>query len=173
MKNLFLSFLVSTSLIACTNQNAETDKQVIGYNMSKDGNRAPIYGGDISAVKIMENWIKAHNERDLATIRSLEASENFEIISPDGRIDEGVDSQLKYLATWFTNNNPKVTIRFLIASNFTNKSGKLQQWVTSGGELIETIDGKEVKNMDYYDALIINGKIQKMLIGRRKIVAGE
>ena len=142
MKNLFLSFLVSASLIACTNQNAETDKQVIGYNMSKDGNRAPIYGGDISAVKIMENWIKAHNERDLATIRSLEASENFEIISPDGSIDEGVDSQLKYLATWFTNNNPKVTIRFLIASNFTNKSGKLQQWVTSGGELIETIEGK-------------------------------
>ena len=56
MKNLFLSFLVSASLIACTNQNAETDKQVIGYNMSKDGNRAPIYGGDISAVKIMENF---------------------------------------------------------------------------------------------------------------------
>ena len=43
MKNLFLSFLVSASLIACTNQNAETDKQVIGYNMSKYGNRAPIY----------------------------------------------------------------------------------------------------------------------------------
>ena len=40
-------------------------------------------------------------------------------------------------------------------------------------EIVHYIDGKEVKNMDYYDALIINGKIQKMLIGRRKIVAGE
>jgi len=173
MKNLLLLLFVSASLIACTNQNAKTDKEVIGYDMSEYDNRVKVYGGDISAVKIMENWIKAFNERDLATIKSLEATENFKMNNPNGRIFEGRDSHLKSLPTWFTNNNPKWKMKFFIANNFTNKSGKLQQWVTSGGELIETIDGTEVKSFHYYDALIVNGKIQIITIGSRKMVAGE
>lgn len=146
---------------------------MIGFDQSEDRNSVDLYAGDAAAVKIIENMIKAHNDRDNATIRSLETTENFKLYTPDGMVAEGSDNHLEALALWFANNNPKWKLNFCISNSYTNKAGQVQQWVTAGGVVTQIVEGKEVKVNQYYDSNIVNGKIQKMYIAERKLVAGE
>ena len=57
----------------------------------------------------MENYIKAHNEKDTAAIRKLDAADNFKIYAPTGELIEGPDAHIGFLSKWFTENNPKWT----------------------------------------------------------------
>ena len=173
MKKVLLSFLVAATLFACTSKTTTAEKQIIGFDQSEEGNRVDLYPGDLAGVKIVEDFVKAHNERDTATIRSLAATENFKLYGSNGMLSEGSDNHLKAIAPWFINNNPKWKLNFCISNSYTNKDGKVQQWVTSGGVLTQTVEGKEVKLNQYYDVRIVNGKIQLMYIADRKPTAGE
>jgi hypothetical protein len=69
--------------------------------------------------------------------------------------------------------NPKWKLNFAMASTLIDKNGKVSEWVTSSGTVTHTIDGKETKVNRYFDANIVNGKIQKMYIADRKLAPGE
>ena len=172
MKKLLLFTGIAISLIACTSQSTKTEKP-IGFDMSGGDGRTDLYGGNISNVSLMEKFFTALNERDTATIRSLEASQNLQIYTPEGNVITSVDSNIIHLSNWFAANNPKWKINFSAANSYTDKSGKLNEWVTSGVLVTHTVDGKEEKLNDYFDVFVVNGKIQKMFVTQRKVTAGE
>jgi hypothetical protein len=60
-----------------------------------------------------------------------------------------------------------------MANEFTDKDGKLQQWVTTGWEMTETVDGEISKRQEIFDVLIENGKIKTIYIAARPILTVE
>jgi hypothetical protein len=69
--------------------------------------------------------------------------------------------------------NPKWKLNFVLTNKSIDKNGKESEWVTSGGTVTHTVDGKETTVNRYFDANIVNGKIQKMYIADRKLSEGE
>jgi uncharacterized protein YacL (UPF0231 family) len=174
MKKSILAVLITTVLISCTNAPCpEAAPKAIGHEVSEDGTKLPLYTGDLSTVAVWEQYIKAHNERDLETIRSLNAVEGFKAYAPNGMVIEGTDAHIEFLTAWFTDANPKWKTSYLIENEFTNKEGELRQWVTSGHALTLTVEGEEVKLGQVHDALIVDGKIQKFYVTERVLSEGE
>ncbi len=91
MKNIIL-LLVSVSLMtSCietttNNNNKIIEKEsIIGYDVSDEGEKRDLKGGSIENIAIWENYIKAHNERDMEVIRSLD-SDTFKARGPQGHV---------------------------------------------------------------------------------------
>jgi hypothetical protein len=173
MKKFLLILAVSASFIACKETSATTEKQPIGFDMAGGKGRTALYGGDTTNVVLFENYIKALNDRDTATLRSLEASDSLKIYIPGGEVLTSGDKYISFMANYFTSMNPKWTLNFSLSNNYTDKEGKLHEWVTSSGVVTHTVDGKKTKVNRYFDANIVNGKIQKMYIADRKYSEGE
>ena len=53
---------------------------------------------------------------------------------------------------------------------YTDKEGKVQQWITSGHDLTLTVEGEEVKVNQVHDGLIVDGKIKMFTVNERVIV---
>ena len=96
----------------------------IGYQISDEGKKLPLYSNSKSSIQVWENYIKAHNEKDTAAIRNLNSLENFKAYAPTGELIEGSDAHIVFLSKWFTENNPKWTTKYMIANEYTNKDGK-------------------------------------------------
>jgi len=173
MKKLVLILAVSASFMACKEQSSTAEKQSIGFDMAGGSEKTALYGGDTTHVTLFENWIQALNDRDTATLRSLEASDSLKIYTPGGDVLTAGDDYKNYMATYFTNMNPKWKLNFSLANKSIDKNGKVSEWVTSSGTVTHTVDGKETKVNRYFDANIVNGKIQKMYIADRKLAPGE
>ena len=173
MKKLLLILAVSVSVIACKEQSATTEKQSIGFDMAGGTERTPLYGGDTTNVTLFENWIQSLNDRDTAKQRSLEASDSLKIYTPAGEVfTAGVDYK-NHMANYYTNMNPKWKLNFAIANKSTDKNGKVSEWVTSSAIVTHIVDGKETRVNRYFDANIVNGKIQKMYIADRTLLPGQ
>jgi preprotein translocase subunit SecF len=173
MKKLLIVLAISVSVIACKEQSATTEKQPIGFDMAGGTERTTLYGGDTTHVTLFENWIQALNDRDTAKLRSLEATDSLKIYAPNGDLLTAGQDYKNYMAKYFTNMNPKWKLNFAIANKSTDKNGKVSEWVTSSGTVTHTVDGKESKVNRYFDANIVNGKIQKMYIADRTLPQGE
>jgi hypothetical protein len=173
MKKLLLILAVSASVMACTEKSSTSEKQPIGFDMAGGSGRTALYGGDTTNVALFENYIKALNDRDTATLRSLEATDSLKIYIPGGEVLTTGDNYNNFMANYFTSMNPKWTLNFSLSNNYTDKEGKLHEWVTSSGIVTHIVDGKETKVNRYFDANIVNGKIQKMYIADRKFAPGE
>jgi hypothetical protein len=92
---------------------------------------------------------------------------------PDGNIAEGTDNHFKVLIPMFEAVNPRWDIKFILASSFKGKNGEVQQWVTGAAVVTLSIDGQDVKVNQYYDALVVDGKLRKVIVAERKLSAGE
>ena len=77
------------------------------------------------------------------------------------------DLPAEFLTKWFTDNSPKWTTNYLIANEYTDEQGKLQQWVTSGHDLTLNVEGNEVKLHQVHDAQIVNGKVKMFYVYER------
>jgi uncharacterized protein YacL (UPF0231 family) len=175
MKKSIFTILMTAVLISCntaTKLEVNTPK-AIGYEIEDDGSQTPLYTGDMSNLVIWQTYIKAHNERDLETIKSLNAEEGFKAYAPNGQVIEGTEAHIAFLTNWFADADPKWKTGYLIENEFTNKKGELRQYVTSGHELTLTVDGKEVKLGQVHDALISNGKVQMFYVTERVLAADE
>lgn len=170
MKKLILVFLSIALFYACVppaDSNQEAAPQEIGYQISKKGEKIPLYSGDMAAVSLVESYIKAHNDRDLETIKSLNAAEGFLIHGPNAEVIKGTEAQIELLTAWFEENNPVWKTKFLISNTYTDAKGKQQLWVTSGHDLSQTVDGKQVVVNQMHDALIVDGKITYFSVNER------
>ncbi len=173
MKKLLFILAVSASFMACKEESTTHEKQPIGFDMAGGTGRTALYGGDTSHVAIFENYIQALNDRDTTTLRSLESPDSLKIYTPGGDVLTSGDDYINFMAKYFTNMNPKWTLNFAMASTLTDKNGKISDWVTSSGTVTHTVDGKVTKVNRYFDANIVNGKIQKMYVTERKLTEGE
>ena len=145
----------------------------IGYQISDDGNKLPLYSNSKSSIQVWENYIKAHNEKDTAAIRNLNALENFKAYAPTGELIEGSDAHIAFLSKWFAENNPKWTTKYMIANEYTDKNDSSYQWVTSGHDMDLTVEGAEIKLNQVHDALIVDGKVQMFYVAERVKSPGE
>ena len=84
-------------------------------------------------VKLASGSVFSHlvNNGDIEAVRNLNVTENFKAIGPDGTVFDGSDAHIEFLTQWFENNAPKWETNYLIANEYTDKDGKLRQWVTS------------------------------------------
>lgn len=139
----------------------------IGVQISKKGEKIALYGGDMAAVSLWETYVKAHNERDLETIAALNAEKDFMVYGSTGEVIKGTKAHVAFLTTWFKEANPTWTTKFLITNMYTDKEGKVQQWITSGHDVTLTVEGKEVKVNQVHDALIVDGKIKEFSVNQR------
>ena len=166
MKKLFVLGIVIV-LFSCQQPITDAATTIIGYDISEEV-RTPLTAGDISTVAVWEAYIKAHNEKDIATIEGLNATKNFKIKGPKGEVFNGSDEQTTFLKTWFESDaNPQWTTKFLIANAFTSREGVLKQYVTSSHDVTLNIDGKNIKVNQIHDALIVNGKVQEFTVHER------
>ena len=174
MKKSIFTLLMTAVLISCnTAVKQDAAPKAIGYEIQDDGTKTPLYVGDMSNLAIWETYIKAHNERDLETIKSLNAEEGFKAYSSNGQVIEGTEAHIEFLTNWFADADPKWKMGYLIENEFTNNKGELRQYVTSGHQLTLTVDGKEVKLGQVHDALISNGKVQMFYVTERVLAADE
>jgi uncharacterized protein YacL (UPF0231 family) len=97
----------------------------------------------------------------------MNAEKNFSINGPRGEVIKGSDAQFEFLTQWFAENNPKWEINYLIANEYTDEKGALQQWVTTGNDLTLNVEGSEVKVHQVSDVLIVNGKVQMFYVYER------
>jgi len=166
MKKLFVLGIVIV-LFSCQQPITDAATTIIGYDISEEV-RTPLTVGDISTVAVWEAYIKAHNEKDIATIEGLNATKNFKVKGPKGEVFNGSDEQTTFLKTWFESDaNPQWTTKFLIANAFTSREGVLKQYVTSSHDVTLNIDGKNIKVNQIHDALIVNGKVQEFTVHER------
>ncbi len=174
MKKIILLVLITSVVIACNSsyENSPTiSPQKIGIEIPSDSTKFSIYGGDMTTVEIWEKYIKAHNEKDLETIENIN-DESFKGYPPDGSVIEGSKAHIEFLKDWFTNSSPKWRTKYMISNEFTDDKGTLNQWVTSGQDLTDTINGEEATVHHVHDALFVNGKI-KMIYVYERIKAEE
>ena len=168
---LLAALLVQSTFAAHHNPDESIKKTQVGYD-SPEGVRIPLYAGSLDTVDIWIRYMKAHDDNDLEAIRRANA-DDFKAWASDGSVVESTDAQIALLTDWFARSNPKWIHKYSIANEFTDQEGKLQQWVTTGWELTETIDGAEVKRQEVFDVRIADGKIKTIYIAARPINESE
>ena len=106
-------------------------------------------------------FIDAHNNRDIETIKSLEA-EDIRIDVPDGSRIEGPDAHAEALSVWFESEaDPKWNV-FWVMPYVGQPSG--QTWIVGGHSLTQTIDGEEVTTVQMIDAQVEDGLFKWAII---------
>ena len=97
---------------------------------------------------LWDKYIDAHNNRDLETIREMNADSTetmgaFRIYDPAGGVVDSPDAHIERLSGWFAAEDPKWNTFF----SYTMKvDGQVGEWVISGHTLTTTVDG-EVKTV--------------------------
>ena len=158
--------LVLIIIFSCNSKMKETKDTQIGVEISDKGERLDLNAGEMSTVSIWEKYIDAHNNRDIAAIKSMNAK-NIKVYGPRGEFIEGFEAHEEFLKVWFSTNKPKWTPKYYIANNVVNTNGDIEQWVTSSLNL-SLVDGDKVlKVVQVNDALIKDGKVQKFYVYER------
>ena len=167
MKKIITVFII-TILISCQQEVKESEVvKRIGYDVSDEsGKKLDLYGGLESATKVWEDYIKAHNERNLDAISKLNF-DDIKIWGPNGEYIEGSEAHIEFLSMWFEVNSPKWESNYFISNQLTDEKGSLRQWVTSGHDLTLEVEGQKVKVFQVHDALIEDGKVKMFYIYER------
>lgn len=152
--------------LSCNSNTKEAKDTQIGIEISDKGERLDLNAGEMSTVTIWENYIDAHNNRDIEAIKSMNAEE-FKAYGPQGEFIDGSEAHGEFLMAWFKDNQPKWRSKYYIANEVEDDKGNLMQWVTSGHDVTLTVDSLEVNVVQVHDALIKNGKIQKFYVYER------
>ena len=91
MKKIIVLILMATVSISCNNSNeseTQSTPNPIGVEIPNDSTRISLYGGDMNTTKLWETYIKAHNEKDLKTIESIN-DDSFKGYPQNGDIIDG------------------------------------------------------------------------------------
>ena len=169
MRKTIVVFLLAIITISCNNVNeseTQSTPKAIGVEIPNDSTRISLYGGDMTTTRLWEAYIKAHNEKDLKTIQNIN-DDSFKGYPPNGDVIDGSKAHIVFLEDWFSKSSPKWTTKYMIANQFTDTKGVLNQWVTSGQDLTDTVEGEEVTLHHVHDVLFVNGKIKMIYVYER------
>ena len=143
----------------------EVDREV-GYLLTPE-KTFTASSGDNSIVELWDEYIKAHNNRDLESISEMN-SDTIQIYGPHGEIIEGIDDHLSFLEGWFEGASPKWKTFFSFPMKVNSmESQKDGQWVVSGAVVKMNVDGAEIDVTQLYDVYSENGKIMKFYVYER------
>ena len=166
MKQLLISLGFVLVLFSCQN-SVSTAPQVIGHQMTDDGESIDIIAGNLDNVQIWKDYVKAHNDRDLEAIKGMNV-DSIKVWGPRGEYIEGTEAHIQFLSEWFAVASPVWNSKYFLANTYTNKKGSLMEWVTSGHDLTMTIDSTEVKVFQVHDALIKDGKVVRFTVAEQE-----
>ena len=176
MRNLILLILFFVVTFSCdtpTKQEAEMERAP-GFARTQAGEQYSANDANPANLDIWDKYIDAHNNRDLELIASMNIDStqmgDFRILSPNGQIIRGSDTQIEFLKGWFEAENPKWKTNFSYAMRLEGQKG---EWVISGSEVKKTVDGEEVTTYDVADVYIEDGKIGAFWVYSRAAVPTE
>ena len=169
MKKLLALVLILIISISCKpkviDKIIEVDREV-GYLLTPE-KTFTASSGDNSIVELWDEYIKAHNNRDLESISEMN-SDSIQIYGPHGEIIEGIDDHLSFLEGWFEGASPKWKTFFSFPMKVNSmESQKDGQWVVSGAVVKMKVDGAEIDVTQLYDVYSENGKIMKFYVYER------
>ena len=111
MKNILVLLLMATVSISCNNSNeSESTKHSqiqLELKFLMTVQEYLFMEGDMNTTKLWETYIKAHNEKDLETIKNIN-DDAFKGYPPNGDVIDGSEAHIGFLEEWFTNSSPKV-----------------------------------------------------------------
>ena len=94
----------------------------------------------------------------------------FRILGPKGQLIMGTEGQMEALKGWFETGNPTWNTYF----SYTMKvDGQQGEWVISGAQVKQTVDGEEVTSYDITDVYLLDGKVGAFWVYTRAEVPQE
>ena len=108
-------------------------------------------------------YIQAHNDKDVDKIASMDA-EDVIIYTSDGNVIKGSEAHKLALSTWFDTSNPSWKVNWMISNTVDVKDGENRNWLTTGNDVTDVVDGVETTIHSILDANIVDGKIKRLNI---------
>ena len=162
MKNIFLLTFMALFMFSCDAPvPAESEAERAPGFLNRGGEIFDATDANPENLDLWVKYIDAHNNRDLVTIREMNADSTetmgaFRIYDPAGGVVDSPDAHIERLSGWFAAENPKWNTFF----SYTMKvDGQVGEWVISGHTLTTTVDGEEKTVYDIADVYIEDGKI--------------
>ena len=162
MKNIFLLTFMALFMFSCDAPvPAEIEAERAPGFLNRGGEIFDATDANPENLDLWDKYIDAHNNRDLETIREMNADSTetmgaFRIYDPAGGVVDSPDAHIERLSGWFAAENPKWNTFF----SYTMKvDGQVGEWVISGHTLTTTVDGEEKTVYDIADVYIEDGKI--------------
>ena len=152
-----ICFLV---LVSCQN-NAIKSSTVIGYEFNEEGEKLNVIAGDVSITDIYLEFIKAHNDRNLDKIFQMDMDEVV-IKAANGSVFKGREAHREALEGWFNASSPTWKVNWMIANTVQDGDGKNQSWLTTGVDVVETVDGNRITTHTVVDVNFIDGKVNEL-----------
>ena len=167
MKKLLFS-LIAVSLISCQAPKEKESEQsseptVIGYEFNDEGEKLNVIAGDAAITDIYLEYIQAHNDKDLSKISEIDM-DNIVVRAANGAIINGSDSHTDQLDIWFNANNPSWKVKFMVANNVQGNNGQNQAWLTTGVDVVQSIDGNSVTSHHIVDVNFVDGKVKELIV---------
>ena len=153
------AFLVMASIVKAGHHEEKQKPPVIGMGLSAGGESKPLYAGALSNMKIWEDYIQAHNDRDFEKIASMNA-EDFRVVMANGQTVVGSKAQRETLEGWIQESNTTWEIQWIIPNNAENDDGEMEEWLATG-QMLTMTDSEGNTSMEYHlvDVRLEEGKI--------------
>ena len=136
----------------------------IGIQITDDGKSIPLVAGSLSNIKIWQDYIQAHNDRDFDKIAGMNA-DGFNGQVPTGEIVSSSESQRKFLERWIEESNPTWQVIWIIANDGENPTGVMEEWLATGQMVTSTdAEGKEISEYHSIDVKLEAGKIAQVFV---------
>lgn len=176
MKNIYLLIFMALFMFSCDAPvPAETEAERAPGFLNRGGEIFDATDANPENLDLWDKYIDAHNNRDLETIREMNADSTetmgaFRIYDPVGGVVDSPDAHIERLSGWFAAEDPKWNTFF----SYTMKvDGQVGEWVISGHTLTTTVDGKDKTSYDIADVYIEDGKIGAFWIYTRASASAE
>ena len=166
MKKLLLLVTISCLLTSCRSskdkdsQNSN-ESAIIGYEFNKEGEKLNLIAGDIGITDLYLEYIQAHNDKNSSKIFEMD-TDDIIVKAANGLVFNGRKAHKKELDAWFTSSSPIWKVKWMIANTVQGKDGKNQSWLTTGVDVIQTLDGNNITSHHVVDINFVNGKIKEL-----------
>jgi hypothetical protein len=168
---LFAFLFLSCDTVIKKEINISSDPAVIGTWNLDNGETTDVLAGDTKNGQIWLEYIKAHNEKDLNKIASMN-HEYWEGYLFDGIVVKGNKNHINFLKGWFEASSPKWKTKWMIANAGVDETGEMTQWLASADDMkqIDT-EGNETLLHLFHDIQFVDGKIKKIYVYSREPAA--
>ena len=107
------------------------------------------------------DYIQAHNDKNLDKIHEMDM-EDVIIRAANGALYNGRDSHKQELEAWFNAASPAWKIKWMVANTVEGADGKAQNWLTTGVDVVQALDGNNITTHHVIDVNFVNGKVKEL-----------
>ena len=178
MKNIAYFTLFVFLFLSCETEvkkeiSFSSDPAVIGSWNLDNGETTSILAGDTKNGQIWLDYIKAHNQKDLDKIATMN-TDDWEAYIFDGRAVKGNEAHQALLKGWFEASSPKWKTKWMIANAGVDETGEMTQWLATGDDLKDVdAEGNETLLHLVHDIQFVDGKIKKIYAYSRESEVNE